>query len=1423
MHHLANQAPSQILPANSTKIVLWALMAFGVLFSSNNLQAAVHVASPGGDSISQCISVSAVGDTINIEAGLYNESVIINKAVTLVGLAGSSNTTLTGPNSDLNVMSVLVDGVNISGLTIEGGRYGLAIASPVTQIQLSDCVLSETGSYQLQLPPGLVSEVVADVTLVPHTSGQLDAVLIHTGSITSSTTWQPLPGDMVYYLNTATVTVAGASNPVLNIAPGAVIKNWRSSIVVGLSIGSPGGLMADNVIFTSIHDDSMGGDTSGDDGVSSHGSWYGIKFQAGATEESCQLTNCDIRYGGRFNHALWATGGGSFNASNCNFLTNTNSIRIEGDVEPVITNCTLAPNGDGITVYEPSTSASITNCTITQDSGYPVNLPLQMVDSFLNLQGNSYVPNGDNTWNAVGITNSTITESLTLSVLPHDFVYYLVSSTVTVGGSSNPVLTIPSGFVFKNWRSNIIIGPNGSSPGGLMADNVIFTSIHDDSMGGNTSGDAAVPVHGNWYDIQFQAGAMEGVCQLNNCDIRYGGRFNHVVWARNGGSFSAVNCAFLSNTKSIRIEGGGESIITNCTLAPNSDGITVYEPSTSAGITGCTITQDSGYPANLPIQMVDDFLNVQGNSYIPNGMNTWNAVGITNSTVTESQTLPVLPHDFVYYLVSSTVTVGGPTNPILTIPSGFVLKNWRSSIIVGPSVGSPGGLMADNVIFTSIHDDAVGEDTSGNGTAPSHGSWYDIQFKAGALEGSSHLNTCDIRYGGRFNHVIWARSGGTFSATNCNFLTNTSSIRIEGGGEPVITNCTLAPQSGGITVYEPSSSSGISDCTITQNSGYPANLPLQMVDNFLNVQGNSYIPNGANTWNALGITSSTIIESLTLPVLPHDFVYYLVSSTVTVGGPESPVLTIPSGFVLKNWRSNIVIGPNVDSPGGLMAENVIFTSIYDDSMGGDTSGNAVAPVHGNWYDIQFQAGAVIELCQLNTCDIRFGGRFNHALWARNGGSFSATNCVFQDNTSSIRIEGGGEPVITNCTMAPFNDGMTIYDPSSGSDISNCTITQGTGFPVLLPMDSVNRFLFEMDNVYIPRGDNMWDAVGITTSNITESMTLPILPHEFVYYLPSSEVKVGGPSRPVLTINPGTIIKNYRSSFSIGQGASSPGGIHFEGVTFTSLYDDSVGGDTSGNATAPVPGDWYYLKFNSTSSEVNSVVLDCDFRYGGRFGNGTIYSLTGSSVALNTCRVSKSSSAALFSSGTDSRPRVYYCEFFDNYDGIRTVANGRPAITRSCFENNSHLSIDADAYTDGLGDLDAQECWWGAPSGPVVGTDVSENVDFASWSTVATCLNLSEVPVLPTVFSAKAPAPNPFNPSTQIRFDLPRSESVHLRIFDIRGSLVRELIEGDAYQPGNHSVTWNGRDNTGRSVPSGVYFYALEAGTHHARHKMLLLK
>jgi hypothetical protein len=83
-------------------------------------------------------------------------------------------------------------------------------------------------------------------------------------------------------------------------------------------------------------------------------------------------------------------------------------------------------------------------------------------------------------------------------------------------------------------------------------------------------------------------------------------------------------------------------------------------------------------------------------------------------------------------------------------------------------------------------------------------------------------------------------------------------------------------------------------------------------------------------------------------------------------------------------------------------------------------------------------------------------------------------------------------------------------------------------------------------------------------------------------------------------------------------------------------------------------------------------------------------------------------------------------------------------------------------------------------------------------------------------------PNPFNPSTTITFALPRQEQVQLTVYNAVGQRVRTLINSQR-PAGSQTVVWDGRDNQGREVASGVYFYELMAGTFSKSAKMLLVR
>jgi hypothetical protein len=93
---------------------------------------------------------------------------------------------------------------------------------------------------------------------------------------------------------------------------------------------------------------------------------------------------------------------------------------------------------------------------------------------------------------------------------------------------------------------------------------------------------------------------------------------------------------------------------------------------------------------------------------------------------------------------------------------------------------------------------------------------------------------------------------------------------------------------------------------------------------------------------------------------------------------------------------------------------------------------------------------------------------------------------------------------------------------------------------------------------------------------------------------------------------------------------------------------------------------------------------------------------------------------------------------------------------------------------------------------------------------------------PGQFSLSQNAPNPFNPTTTIRYELPQTTQVVLKVYNLLGQEVRLLVN-ERQEAGFHTVLWDGRNIAGRSVSSGVYFYRLEAGEFTRSKKMMLLK
>lgn len=99
---------------------------------------------------------------------------------------------------------------------------------------------------------------------------------------------------------------------------------------------------------------------------------------------------------------------------------------------------------------------------------------------------------------------------------------------------------------------------------------------------------------------------------------------------------------------------------------------------------------------------------------------------------------------------------------------------------------------------------------------------------------------------------------------------------------------------------------------------------------------------------------------------------------------------------------------------------------------------------------------------------------------------------------------------------------------------------------------------------------------------------------------------------------------------------------------------------------------------------------------------------------------------------------------------------------------------------------------------------------------------SDIEATPAALALVGNYPNPFNPTTEIRYTLSSAAWVELKIYDLRGKMIRQLT-AELQAPGAYTVTWNGSNAQGRLAESGVYILELKTGQHAFYHKMTLMK
>ncbi|MBW7998246.1 MAG: T9SS type A sorting domain-containing protein [Candidatus Glassbacteria bacterium] len=185
----------------------------------------------------------------------------------------------------------------------------------------------------------------------------------------------------------------------------------------------------------------------------------------------------------------------------------------------------------------------------------------------------------------------------------------------------------------------------------------------------------------------------------------------------------------------------------------------------------------------------------------------------------------------------------------------------------------------------------------------------------------------------------------------------------------------------------------------------------------------------------------------------------------------------------------------------------------------------------------------------------------------------------------------------------------------------------------------------------------------------------------------------------------------------------------------------------------------------------------------------------------------------------------YDETYDyNGDGRLSISDAVKLVLAirngSCSDGGAMLAIaGGDNAPEWLGSLSAEEVEYVEGALGLLGLTPDEEAAFR-----LALHGRQGGPMLPQAFSLGQNSPNPFNPVTTISYTVPEGggEQVRIEVFDISGRLIATLAD-QFKDAGSYAVFWDGTDSRGAQVPSGVYFYRLQAGDFVQTRKMVLLK
>ena len=1030
---------------------------------------------------------------------------------------------------------VTVTGTNLTGATKAafGGTAGttLTVVS-ATQVKITSPAHA-AGAVDVQVTTAGGTSAVA--TADKFTYAAPCSVVHVSGTLAGNAAWTPTCV-AAYVLDGNVDVPAGIT---LSIAAGTLVKSSANAVLSVEGSLVVAGTAASPVTFTSVRDDSIGGDTNGDGNTTSPvaGDWSGISVSG--TTSTVSLGHVDIRYA-----YVGVSSSGAVTAS--------------------ITNSTVQHSaGYGIQVSDsgwPSAtnqlaSAVVTGNTVTGSGSIPIDIAdynhgLSL--TVANLQGNA--GSGNAGGNFMQLDYWQLVKSETWGFGAGAMQVVLTGGTDVPDGDT---LTIPAGNIVKfgNPYYSSLTVEGSLVVAGTAASPVTFTSVRDDSIGGDTNGDGNTtsPVAGDWSGISVSG--TTSTVSLGHVDIRY---------AYVGVSSSGAVTASITNSTVQHSAGYGIQV-------SDSGWPSATNQLASAVVTGNTVT-GSG---SIPIDIADynhglslTVANLQGNA--GSGNAGGNFMQLDYWQLVKSETWGFGAGAMQVVLTGGTDVPAGDT---LTIPAGNIVKfgnPYYSSLTVEGSL-VVAGTAASPVTFTSVRDDSIGGDTNGDGntTSPVAGDWSGISVSG--TTSTVSLGHVDIRYA-----YVGVSSSGAVTAS--------------------ITNSTVQHSAGyGIQVSDsgwPSATNQLASAVVTGNTVTGSgSIPIDIADynhglslTVANLQGNAGSGNAGG--NFMQLDYWQLVKSETWGFGAGAMQVVLTGGTDV---PAGDTLTIPAGNIVKfgnpYYSSLTVEGSLVVA--GTAASPVTFTSVRDDSIGGDTNGdgNTTSPVAGDWSGIS--VSGTTSTVSLGHVDIRYayvGVSSSGAVTA------SITNSTVQHSAGyGIQVSDSGWPSATNQLASAVVTGNTVtgsgsipidiadYNHGLSLTVANLQGNAGSG-------NAGGNFM-QLDYWQLVKSETWGFGAGAMQVVLTGGTDVP--------------------AGDTLTIPAGNIVKfgnPYYSSLTV-EGSLVVAGTAASPVTFTSVRDDSIGGDTNGdgNTTSPVAGDWSGI----TVGSIGTAVLQ---------GSTLQYALTALSVA-----------------------------------------------------------------------------------------------------------------------------------------------------------------------------------------------------------------